>query len=79
MRKLFHNLAISGHGNERRPAQVLVERETIGAVLDPGEGVAADRSFDRGDTSGNQAEYHFAQGSCGFHALGWGVEQGEIA
>ena len=42
MRKLFHNLAISGHGNERRPAQVLVEGETIGAVLDPGEAVAAD-------------------------------------
>jgi len=48
MRKLFHNLVISGHGNERRPAQVLVEGERIGAVLDPGEGVAADRSIDLG-------------------------------
>ncbi len=46
MKTLLHNLVISGKGNERRPAQLLVEGEQIGAVLKPGEVVSADTRLD---------------------------------
>ncbi|RLE19808.1 MAG: allantoinase AllB [Acidobacteria bacterium] len=48
MRTLLHNLVISGKGNERRQAQLLVEGKQIGAVLAPDEVVSADLRIDLG-------------------------------
>ncbi|MEN8164300.1 MAG: amidohydrolase family protein, partial [Acidobacteriota bacterium] len=46
MKMLLHNLVIPGTGNERRPAQLLIDGERIGAVLKPEEVVSADTRVD---------------------------------
>ena len=48
MRTLLYNLVVSGRGNERRQAQLLVEGQQIGAVLVPDEVVSADSRIDLG-------------------------------
>lgn len=46
MKTLLHNLVIPEKGNERQPAQLLIQGDHIAAVLEPGELVSADIRFD---------------------------------
>jgi allantoinase len=48
MRTLVQGLVIPGKGDERRPARLLLEDETITAVLGPSEKAAADQQVDLG-------------------------------
>ena len=46
MKTLLQNLVIPGKGDERRPVQLLLEGQQIGAVLNPLEDVSADTHVD---------------------------------
>jgi allantoinase len=48
MKTLIQGLVVPGKGDERRPAQLLLEDEIITAVLGPSENATADRQIDLG-------------------------------